>query len=243
MRRIFRLLVLLTTSLQACLSFLLRRFHGPLTTAERAEWLHHWCSVVLRRLGIGISSQGPFPIRGLLVSNHLSYLDILVFSAISPCVFVSKKEVCSWPLYGCLATTAGTVFVDRTRSTDTPRANQLMANALSQGNVVVLFPEGTSSDGTSILPFHAGLFESAVTLQEPVFTAYIRYQAEKGSVENDICYWGTMTFLPHLLRLMSVRGIRAEVRFSSEGRQFEDRKVAANTTRNLIGSLRFETKH
>lgn len=237
MRRVFRLLVLLTTSLQAGVSFLLRRLQGPLTTSQRAEWLHYWCVLVLRRLEIEVSSHGAFPTRGLLVSNHLSYLDILVFSAISPCVFVSKIEVRSWPLYGWLATMAGTVYVDRSRSADTPRANRLMADALSQGNVVVLFPEGTSTDGTSILRFHAGLLESAVTLQEPVSAAHIRYRAQNGSVKKDICYWGTMTFIPHLLRLMSVQGIRAEVRFSSETKRFEDRKVAANITRDLVEAL------
>jgi len=232
-----RLLVLLATSMQAAFSFMLRRAVGKLTTAQRAAWLHEWCGVTLRRLGIKIESDGEFPARGLLVSNHLSYLDILVFSALSPCVFVSKKEVRSWPLYGWLARVAGTVFVDRSRSADSYRANLGMGRALSEGNIVVLFPEGTSSDGTSLLPFHAALFEAAITSREPVTAARISYAAEDGSVENDICYWGTMSFGPHVLRFLSLRGVRARVRFAAEARMFEERRTAANATRDAVLAL------
>ena len=233
-RSFWRLLILLFTSVQASLAFLLRSLRGPLTTSQRATWLHDSCALTLRRLGIQIGADGRFPARGLLVSNHLSYLDILVFSALAPCVFVSKKEVRSWPLYGWLAKMAGTVFVDRSRSSDSQQANAGMAKALSEGCVVVLFPEGTSSDGTGLLRFHAALFESAVTLHELVTAARLSYTVEEGSVANDICYWGTMTFLPHAMRLMSLHGIRAHVSFAAEAQQFDDRKVAAQVTRETV---------
>jgi len=97
-RAVSRLLVLLGTSTQAGLVFLVRRLRGPVTIAERAEWLHDRCSLVLHRLGIETKREGQIPSRGLLVCNHLSYLDILVFSALFPCLFVSKKDVCPWPL-------------------------------------------------------------------------------------------------------------------------------------------------
>jgi lyso-ornithine lipid O-acyltransferase len=236
-RAVWRLLILLVTSLQACLAFLARRVYRPLTTAERAQWLHNSCQSALRRLNIQTASDGQFPLRGLLVSNHLSYLDILVFSSLSPCVFVSKKEVRSWPLYGWLARLGGTVFVDRKCLADAHRANLSMARALSEGCVVVLFPEGTSSDGTAVLPFRTALLEAAIKSREPVCSAHISYAVENGSVGTEICYWGAMTFFPHLLRLMSLRGIRARVRFAAEAQTFEDRKIAAITTRELILNL------
>ena len=235
-RAVSRLLLLLGTSTQAGLVFLVRRLRGPVTIAERADWLHDRCSLALRRLGIEIKRQGQFPSRGLLVCNHLSYLDILVFSALFPCVFVSKKEVCSWPLYGWLARMAGTVFVDRNRLADVHRVNLSVARALSEGCVVVLFPEGTSSDGTTVLPFRAALFEPAIASREPVSSAHISYTVD-GSVEKEICYWGTMSFFPHLLRLMSLSGIRPQVRFAAESKRFADRKVAARATRELISAL------
>ena len=155
----------------------------------------------------------------------------------SPAVFVSKKEVRAWPLYGWLARLAGTVFVDRNRFADAYQANLSMARALSEGSVVVLFPEGTSSDGTAVLPFRAALLEAAITSREPISSAHISYAVENGSVEKEICYWGTMSFFPHLLRLMSLRGIRAQVRFATGAQRFEDRKVAASATRKLVLTL------
>lgn len=236
-RAVSRLLVLLVTSAQAGFAFLIRRARGPLAIAERAEWLHHWCSLALHRLGIETIGIGRFPVGGLLVSNHLSYLDILVFSALAPCVFVSKKEVRSWPVYGWLARLAGTIFVDRNRLADAHQANLRMARTLSEGSVVVLFPEGTSSDGTAVLPFRAALLEAAITSREPVSSAHIGYAVENGSVETEICYWGTMNFFPHLLRLMSLRGIRAQVRFATDAQRYEDRKMAASATRKLVLAL------
>ena len=236
-RAVLRLLILLCTSAQAGLRFLVRRVRGPITIAERAQWLHESCRLALHRLGIEIVGDGRFPSRGLLVSNHLSYLDILVFSALSPAIFVSKKEVRAWPFYGGLARLASTVFVDRNRFADAYQAYLSMASVLSKGSVVVLFPEGTSSDGTAVLPFRAALLEAAITSREPISSAHISYAVEKGSVEKEVCYWGTMNFFPHLLRLMSLRGIRAQVRFATGAQRFEDRKVAASATRELILTL------
>ena len=236
-RTAWRLWVLLATSSQASASFLVRRLRGSMTVQERAQWLHRWCGVALRRLHIDVTTEGHFPSRGLLVSNHLSYLDILVFIAVSPCVFVSKKEVQSWPLYGAMASMAGTLYIDRSRTSDAQRVSGEMAKALAQGNVVVLFPEGTSSDGSTVLPFRPALFEAAVASGERVWSAHISYVAEGGSVETEICYWGGMTFLPHLWRLMSLRGIHANVKFADESLQFEDRKIAAQTTQRVVSNL------
>jgi lyso-ornithine lipid O-acyltransferase len=127
---------------------------------------------------------------------------------------------------------------DRERSSDTQRVSLEMAGALAQGIVVVLFPEGTSSDGSRVLPFRPALFEAAVASGEQVCSAHISYIAEQGSPENDICYWGGMTFLPHLWRLMSLRGIQPQVRFAAESRRFGDRKTAAQTTQDVVANLR-----
>jgi lyso-ornithine lipid O-acyltransferase len=242
-RTMFRLCVLIGTALQYRAHFLLLRSRGPLSPAERIQWLHRCCRTALSRLRIPIDVQGSFPSRGLLVANHLSYLDILVFSALSPCAFVAKKEVRSWPLFGAMAAMAGTVFVDRSRATDTHRAKDEMLQALSSGAVLVLFPEGTSSDGTSVLPFRPALFEAAVAAGAPVSSAHISYHADDGSVANDICYWGGMTFFPHLLRLLSRRGVRARIQFAPEAKRFEDRKLAANVTHEVVLTLAGCEKH
>jgi 1-acyl-sn-glycerol-3-phosphate acyltransferase len=236
-RALWKLLILLGTSAQAGFMFAVRRARGPESLAERAHWLHTWCGKVIRRLPIDIAAEGRFPDRGLLVCNHLSYLDILVLSASAPCVFVAKKDVRSWPLYGQLARLGGTIFIDRSRRLDVTRAGQRIAEALRAGLVVVLFPEATSSDGSTVLPFRPPLFEAAIREHAPVSTAYISYAAQDAFVGRDICYWGTMTFLPHLLRFLSLRHVSARLRFAAECSKFDDRKLAAATTRLTILKL------
>ena len=236
-RSLIRLVILLATAGEYCVRFLVRRVRGPLSLSQRALWLHESCRMGLRRLKIPVTVEGVFPSRGLLISNHLSYLDILVYSSLSPCVFVSKKEVRSWPIFGQMAWMAGTVFIDRSRSADAHRVNTEMQNALASGAVVVLFPEGTSSDGTAVLPFRPALFEGAIGAGEPVTPAHLHYEVSNGTPESDICYWGSMTFSPHLLRLLSRNGVRAIIRFAPAPRNFDDRKVAAQETHEMVLEL------
>ena len=237
MRSLTRFVLLVSTALEYCARFVVRRAHGPLTLQQSAHWLHESCRTGLRRLQIGVSAHGDFPARGLLVSNHLSYLDILVYSSLSPCVFVSKKEVRRWPIFGLMACMAGTVFIDRARSSDARRVNSEMHHALGLGAVVILFPEGTSSDGTSVLPFRPALFEGPISAGESITPAHLRYEVSDGSPETDVCYWGEMTFFPHLLRLLSRRGVRATIRFAPKASKFDDRKAAAQETREMVLDL------
>jgi|HubBroStandDraft_6_1064221.scaffolds.fasta_scaffold51449_3 1-acyl-sn-glycerol-3-phosphate acyltransferase len=237
LRSAFRLAVLVSTALQGCAHFLVLRLRGKVSTIERAQWLHRWCATALRRLGIELRPEGEFPSCGLLVANHLGYLDILVLSAMHPCVFVSKKEVRSWPLFGLMARLSGTVFVDRARTSAAHTANEQMSQALAQGAVVVLFPEGTSSDGSRVLPFRPALFDAAARTSANVVSAHISYDVADGSAASDVCYWGEMSFFPHLLRLLSRHEIRARVRFAAETRKFADRKLAARITRETVASL------
>jgi len=236
-RSLTRLVILVGTALEYCARFAVRRARGPLSLPQRAHWLHESCRTGLHRLKIGVTAQGAFPARGLLVSNHLSYLDILVYSSLFPCVFVSKKEVRRWPIFGPMARMAGTVFIDRSRSADARRVNTEMHDALALGAVVILFPEGTSSQGTSVLPFRPALFEGAIGAGESITPAHLRYEVSDGAPETDVCYWGEMTFFPHLLRLLCRRGVRATVRFAPMARRFDGRKVASRETHAMVREL------
>jgi 1-acyl-sn-glycerol-3-phosphate acyltransferase len=236
-RSLIRLVILLGTAVEYCLRFFLRRLRGPLPLPERAHWLHESCRMGLRRLKIAVGAEGTFPARGLLVSNHLSYLDILVYSSLSPCVFVSKKEVRRWPIFGQMAVMAGTVFIDRSRSADARRVNSEMQEALAAGIVVVLFPEGTSSDGSNVLPFRPALFEATISADQPVTPAHLHYDVSNGSPRTDVTYWGPTSFLPHLLRLLSRTGIRATIRIAAQSRKYGDRKTAARETHDFVLGL------
>jgi lyso-ornithine lipid O-acyltransferase len=214
------------------------RLHPHGTAADRAAWMHRWSTVCLRRLRIRSSVAGPLPTSGMVVSNHLSYVDIMVYGAAMPCVFVSKSEVKSWPVFGWLATLAGTIYVDRNRRSDTFNANEDISRVMLQGLPVLVFPEGTSTGGDEVLPFYASLFEPAVMHDLPVTPAYLSYEVSGGTVSQDVAYWGDMTFFPHLLRLLRLGEIRAAVRFSESAKVFGDRKTAALETREEVLRLR-----
>jgi len=204
----------------------------------RAVWLHRWSRFACRVLGIGVTSRCSIPSSGLLVCNHLSYLDVVVLSSIRPCVFVAKRDVAGWPLFGWLARAAGTVFVDRERRLSTSNVVHLVKDAIESGSVVVLFPEGTSSNGTTVLPFKSALLESAVQLRCPVAATAIQYALDEGSVADEVCYWRDMTLVPHLLNLFFKREIRSNCSFSVPKIRVGDRKEIARELREEIMSMR-----
>lgn len=202
---------------------------GRPTLLQRGQWLHRWSPFANRAIGLHLQCQGAPPPQGMIVSNHLSYLDILAYSAVAPCVFVAKQEVAGWPVLGLFARMAGTIFVDRTRRMKAGETNLAIADALRQGAVIVLFPEGTSSAGHSVLPFHSSLFESLAQLNSTISPAAIRYELSDGSVSEEVCYWGEMTLAPHLLNLLRRRRVRTQIvfrRLDLDVRHFSRKQVA-----------------
>src|SRR5205814_4863197 len=155
-----------------------------------------------------------------------------------PCVFVAKRDVTRWPLFGWLAHAAGTIFVDRERKFSSPKVVNDIREAIAGGSVVVIFPEGTSSDGSTVLPFKSALLESAVQLRSPITAASIDYALDDGSVADEVCYWRDMTFVPHLLNLFSKREIRATCAFSDPKIRVGNRKEIASELRGEIMSMR-----
>src|SRR6516162_378895 len=204
----------------------------------RATWLHLWCRFACRVLGIHRVIRGPMPRSGLLVCNHLSYIDIVVLSSFTPCVFVAKRDVSGWPLFGWLARAAGTIFVDRRRRLAARDAVESMQKAIRNGALVVIFPEGTSSDGVTVLPFKSALLEPALELGCRVTAGAIDYSLPYGgSVGDEVCYWRDMTLAPHLLNFFAKP--RVEVRLTiSQFQPRGDRKRIACELRDQIAKLR-----
>ena len=211
---------------------------GRVPAARRAAWLHASCARIAKRLALApsISHAQAGDGAGLTVSNHLTYLDILVYGAARPFLFVAKSEVRRWPLLGTLASLGGTIFVDRDRSLQVADATGQIEQALRAGIPVLLFPEGTSSDGSSVLPFRSPLFDSAIRAGASVTAAAVRYHAVDVT-EDQVTYWGDMVFLPHLFRTLCVRGLTAEIGFDSPCR-FPDRKCAARGAWRQVHLLR-----
>ena len=193
----------------------------PSTREARADWLHRFAASALHDLGVELEVTGDFPSHGAIISNHLSYLDIIVFAALHPCVFVSKAEVASYPVLGWMTTMSGTVYVARGQGGSAMKAREGMRAALDAGLPVVFFPEGMTSNGSGLLKFHSGLLAQVLSEDAPVTAAHVCYSigAENGpdaKVSERVCYWGDMTLVPHIFRFLGLRGVKATVRFAPE---------------------------
>lgn len=174
----------------------------------------------------------------MLVSNHLGYLDILAIAAVTPCAFVAKSDVRHWPVFGWFATMAGTVFADRSRRLQSSRAANEIDTALRKGRLVVLFPEGTSSGGATVLPFKASLLEPAVQQNCPLTAAFLSYELPGGDVSEEVCYWKDMTLVPHLINLLGKQDLRANLRFSKLSRPGSNRKELAQRLHSEVLNLK-----
>ena len=194
---------------------------------SQAEWLHRGCCRVVKLLSIQVETHGPLPREGLVVSNHLSYSDIILLAATTPLLFVSKAEVADWPIFGLCAKLGGTVFIDRTRRSEVAPVADEMREVLQSGVPLVLFPEGTSTGGDRVLPFKPALFAPAVSLNIPVTPCAIGYALKEGSVTDEICYWGDDVFAPHLLNFLGKLGLTARIQFGKRRAPSTDRKETA----------------
>ncbi len=211
--------------------------------AARAVWLHGCCGRALRVMGIHVTVRGPLPAGGLIVANHLTYLDIVALSAALPCVFVSKVEVADWPLFGVFARRSGTLFLDRARRGAVGTVAAQMREVLATGMPLVIFPEGTSTNGDAVLPFKTSLFEPVVELGCPVAAAAIGYETDAGSVRDEVHWWGAMPLAPHLLNVVGKRRIDVTIRFGEACVRTGDRKSIARELHEEVSALRsFSTR-
>lgn len=220
-------------------TFWLMRLTGPATLERRAKWVQRCSRRFLKSLGITYAVEGKPVSRGLVVSNHLSYLDILVISAEMPCFFVAKIEIGGWPFFGRAARCGGTIFVDRGSLESAQSVAVQMAERLKLpiSVPVLLFPEGTSTDGNDVLRFHSRLIDPATSLGVPITPAAVRYRIHDGTPERELCWYGDETFVNHIWKVLGVSGFEAELRFG-EPRVYTDRRVAADTTHDLIVAMR-----
>ena len=215
----------------------------PQFTSEQREMrVQAWALKFLALWDIRLQVLG-HPVRSgpaLMVANHISWLDILVIHAARHCRFVSKSDIREWPLVGTLATGAGTLYIERAKRKDALRMVQDMAEAMKNGDVVAIFPEGTTSDGRELLPFHANLIQAAIQSQAPIQPVSIKFiDGQTGETSFGPCYIGEDTLIGSMWRTLQSKRITAVLHFgepqSAHGR---DRRSWASALRQDIIELR-----
>jgi 1-acyl-sn-glycerol-3-phosphate acyltransferase len=216
-----------------------------LATEQREMQVQAWSLQFLALWGIHLRVIGQPVVSGpaLLVSNHISWLDILVIHAARYCRFVSKSDVRDWPLIGALATGSGTLYIERSSRKDALRMVGEMADALKDGDVLAVFPEGTTSDGLSLLPFHANLIQSAIAAEAPVQPMSLQFiDAHTGELSLVPCYIGDDTLLGSIWRTLTSSEITAVVRFGPlQTAQGRERRQWAADLHECVQSLLNET--
>lgn len=165
-------------------------------------------------LRIRIKVAGELPNRVvMLVANHISWVDAWAINSIHPVRFVAKSEVRSYPIVGWLSKQCGVVFIKRERRRDTARVSNEGANVLKKGDCLCVFPEGTTTDGTYILPFKSSLLQAAVDTGVDIVPVALRYLSPNGSANTDVAFIGEMNLWQSLLIILSQTEIRAEITF------------------------------
>lgn len=184
----------------------------------RSRRVARWSRRLLVILNVQIRVRGGepqvHPQGGLLVSNHVSWLDIYALQSIVPVRFISKAEVRDWPVIGWLAAKVGTIFLVREKKADALRVNQIMSAHLRSGDWLALFPEGTTSDGRDILPFYPSLFQPALEAEAPIWPVRLRYLDRRtGAHCEAAAYHGDMTLWQSLKQVLRHGGVQVELEF------------------------------
>jgi len=209
-----------------------------LTAAQQQQRVGWWCERMLHLLGVTLDSRGtPRGGATLIVANHVSWLDILALNAACTARFVSKSDVRAWPVIGWLVACGGTLFIERERKRDALRVVHQVAEALGQGQMIAVFPEGTTSDGHGLLPFHANLLQAAIATQTPVQPVALRFSDANERVSQAAAYVGDTHLLRSLWSVVSASQMRACVTWlpATESRH-ADRRALANLLREQIGA-------
>jgi len=224
------------TYLAAALGAVAVGLWGRLAGRPRAS--DDWKARVFRRssrfisriIGIDVVVTGEPPEAPfVLVSNHLSYVDVILIGSQVRCVFISKADVEGWPLIGPLVRSVGTLFIDREAKRDLPEVVRRMEDVLESGRGVVFFPEGTTGRGDRVARFRPSLLAPAARSKRPVHYAALSYRTRQECLPADraICWWGDMKFGAHFLQLLAMPGFDASLTFGKEPIREDDRKLLA----------------
>ncbi len=205
---------------------------------KRQKWLQKWSQKLLQILAIKVVCEGVNESKkdaSFWVSNHVTWLDIFVYMSIEPSRFVAKDEIAQWPVVGRLVASFGVVFIDRNNKHHAREVSQQLVEYLNVGEAVTVFPEGTSSDGTSVLPFKSSLFQAALESGAAVQPWALRYENEHGRQVTHLAYYGEVSFWESLKPLLLNRQNQVRVaKLPMVAVGDKERRVLCEESRNSV---------
>ena len=209
---------------------------------QKNRRIEAWAVALLAKFAIKLIVKGVPPAAGpiLLVSNHITWLDILVIHASKHCRFVSKSDVKHWPVLGTLATAAGTLYIERESRRDAMRVVHHMCEALQNGEILAVFPEGTTGNGIDLLPFHANLLQAAIVskaLIQPMALKFVDTQT--GQISHAVSYVGDESLFNSMWRTLKSKSLTAIVTYGDPQPSNErNRRAWAKDLRTEIAALK-----
>lgn len=208
---------------------------------RRSSLVQRWSADLLRMLAVEFERTGlaTLPDRVVIVANHISWLDIFVLNASHPSRFIAKSDIRRWPVVGLLVGSVGTLFLDRTRRRDAGRINGQVMQALNAGHAIALFPEGTTTEGRELLPFHGSLLQPVIDAGGHVVPVAIRYTHLDGSHSAAPAYVGETSLVGSFRQLLRARHTRVRLHMcpplAAHGRH--RREIAADAHQMILSAL------
>lgn len=196
--------------------WIVRSRYARLGPAAQDRVLEGWSRQLLAILSVEVrcrNAPGAFPERCLLVTNHISWLDIFAVFAVAPSLFVAKSDIRDWPVIGTLVARVGTLFIERGNRRHARAMNERIVDALESGRLVAVCPEGTTTDGRSLRHFHAALLQPALDARAMVLPIALRYLGHDGSASTAAAYVGDDSLVGSVWRIASQRSMAVELRF------------------------------
>jgi 1-acyl-sn-glycerol-3-phosphate acyltransferase len=215
--------------------------YGRSSAARREHLVRVWAQRLLRVLKVAVSYQTPDDkpqiISGLLVCNHISFLDIFVINSVLPSPFVAKSNIASWPLIGWLVARTGTEFIQRGSKTAAHQTQQRITTRLADGERLAIFPEGTTSNGAQVLPFHAALFQSAIDSAAPLHCMALSYHNPEGLITDAPAFIGDTTLLQCMFNIACANGMTAKLQLLPiDEQKASDRRKMAHRAQHRIAT-------
>lgn len=211
------------------------------TEPWRNLFMRTWAKGVASIFNVDVRTEGiPPDAPFFIVSNHLSYLDIVPLYLNLKCTFVAKKEVRNWPVVGFMVKAVGVIFIDRNRRGDVKRVNALLDQSLNRHQGLIVFPEGTSSGGAEVLPFHSSLLQIPALASQPVHYCSLYYEtaAEDMPAVDSVCFFGAReSFTQHVVKLARTRKVICKIRFGESPVEETDRKKLAEILHQKIEEI------